>query len=209
VSLNLSKKNAAFFELLEQQARIAHKAAEVMAAMSKDLGNADQYAHQIDKLEDEGDSLVHQLANMSDASFVTPLDKEDLHALSGSLDDIVDNIDACSARIVIYRILQSKPHFVEGVRLLTQAAEVTVVAVKALRSLRKASGLHETLVKIHHLENQADEVFRAALGDLFNTPGSDPIDVMKWKEVYDRVERSVDSCEDIATLVESVVVKYA
>ncbi|HOC31559.1 MAG TPA: DUF47 family protein, partial [Armatimonadota bacterium] len=111
MSLNLSKKNAAFFDLLEQQARIAHKAAEVMAAMSKDLGNADQYAHQIDKLEDEGDSLVHQLANMSDASFVTPLDKEDLHALSGSLDDIVDNIDACSARIVIYRISQSKPHF--------------------------------------------------------------------------------------------------
>lgn len=180
-----------------------------MATMSKDLANADQYAHPIDKLEDGGDSLVHQLANMSDASFVTPLDKEDLHALSGSLDDIVDNIDACSARIVIYRITQSRPHFVEGVRLLTQATEVTVVAVKALRSLRKASGLHETLIKIHHLENQADEVFRAALGDLFNTPGSDPIDVMKWKEIYDRVERSVDSCEDIATLVESVVVKYA
>ena len=204
-----TKKDGTFYDLLDQQAQTAHKAASALAALANDFSKAAQCAQAVDRIEDEGDELAHSMANQCDAAFVTPMDKEDLRALSGALDDITDNIDACSARIAIYRIAEPRPDYPYIMGLLVDCTKEVIAAIGALRNLKARNNLQSRLIRIHDLENKADVAFRGALAELFNEPGADPIAVMKWKEVYDRIERAVDKCEEVATLVESVVVKYA
>jgi uncharacterized protein Yka (UPF0111/DUF47 family) len=140
---------------------------------------------------------------------VTPLDKEDLHALVNGLDDITDFIEASTARLVIYQLLEPREDLHALVRLLVNITAATVKAVSNLRNLKARGKFQHTIIRIHEIENEADRSFRQALGDLFNAPDAEPINVIKWKEIYDRIERAMDSCEDVANMVESVVVKYA
>ncbi|HEY3265974.1 MAG TPA: DUF47 family protein [Armatimonadota bacterium] len=207
--MGLFSKDGVFFDLLEQQAATAHRAAEAFMTLTADFGHLAEHIETIDRIESDGDTLTHQLANRVDSTFVTPLDKEDLHALSGELDNITDNIDACTARIGIYQLLEPREDLVNFVRILVEVTATTVKAVHCLRDLKARDRIHETLVRIHEIENEADEAFRTALGHLFNAPDANPILVIKWKEIYDRIERAVDNCEDVANMVESVVVKYA
>jgi uncharacterized protein Yka (UPF0111/DUF47 family) len=144
-----------------------------------------------------------------DATFVTPLDKEDLRALANLLDDVTDLIDAGAARICLYQISTPRSDLEPFVQILVETVQVTRKAVASLRNLKARKEIHAILVQIHDLENQGDRAYRAAMGDLFNAPNADPLAVLKWKEVYDRIEWAVDKCEDVANMVESVVVKYA
>jgi uncharacterized protein len=207
--LALFNKDASFYDLLEAQADTAHKAAETFLKLTTDWEHLDDYVEMLDALESEGDNLCHQLTNRVDATFVTPLDKEDLHALIGGLDDITDFIDAATARLAIYQLTEPRPDINALIRILVNITAATRKAVGYLRNLKERTQLQHTLIRIHELENQADQGFRKALGDLFNAPDAEPINVIKWKEIYDRIERAMDGCEEVANLVESVVVKYA
>jgi predicted phosphate transport protein (TIGR00153 family) len=206
---NKVNRDTTFYDLLEAQAETAHQAAIMFQHLTTDFTHLAEHVAAIDHLESEGDTLTHQLANKADSTFVTPLDKEDLHALSNSLDDITDMIDSCTARIELYEIKQPREDLEGLVKLLVEITEVTVTAVTFLRTLKSRDKIHDILGRIHALENQADRRFRKALGALVNAPNADPIEVMKWKEIYDRIERAVDQCERVANLVESVVIKYA
>jgi predicted phosphate transport protein (TIGR00153 family) len=207
--VSLFGKDLSFYTLLEQQAEAAHRAAKAFHALTKDFSRCAEYVKQIEDIEHEADDITHQLANKVDRTFVTPLDKEDLHALSSGLDDITDMIEATTARISLYRLESLRPDLEPLVFKLVQVTQATHEAVKGLRDLRNRTALHNAFIHIHELENESDQSFRNALGTLFNSPNPDPLMVMKWKEVYDRVETAVDKCEDVANIVESVVVKYA
>jgi predicted phosphate transport protein (TIGR00153 family) len=206
---NRISKDTTFYDILEAQAETAHQAALVFLKLAGDFAHREEHVQEIDRLESEGDTLTHQLANKADSTFVTPLDKEDLHALSNSLDEITDMIDSCTARLDMYQINEPRPDLQNLVELLVEITEVTRGAVSFLRTLKSREKIHEVLVRIHALENQADRRFRQSLGELVNAPDADPIQVLKWKEIYDRIERAVDQCERVANLVESVVIKYA
>lgn len=205
----LFNKDTTFYDLLEAQAEVAHNAAETFLKLTTDWGHLADYVEELDAIESEGDNLCHQLANRIDSTFVTPLDKEDLHALVNGLDDITDFIEAATARLAIYEIPEPRPDLHALIRLLVNITGATVKAVEHLRNLKARAKLQNTLIRIHELENEADRAFRSALGALFNAPGAEPINVIKWKEIYDRIERAMDGCEDVANMVESVVVKYA
>lgn len=206
--MGLFSKDTTFFDLLEEQAATALRTAQTLQTLVNDFANREEHARAIDRLESEGDTLAHQLANKADSTFVTPLDKEDLHLLSNKLDDITDFIDSCAARILLYQIPEPRPDLPPLVDLLVEIVTVTHEAVSYLRRLKAREKIHEIVVRIHELENMGDRRFRGALGSLFNAPNADPIMVMKWKEVYDRIELAVDQCEDVANLVESTVIKY-
>jgi predicted phosphate transport protein (TIGR00153 family) len=207
--LALFNKDTTFYDLLEAQADTAHKAAQSFLKLTTDWDHLADYVEELDGIESEGDHLCHRLTNHIDSTFVTPLDKEDLHALVGGLDDITDFIDAATARLGIYQIKAPRQDLHALIRLLVNITAATRKAVGHLRNLKERAKLQETLIRIHELENQADLGFRNALGDLFNAPDAEPINVIKWKEIYDRIERAMDGCEDVANMVESVVVKYA
>ncbi len=198
-----------FYELLDAQAAMAVKAARAFHVMVADFSDLAGSAAEIEAIEHDADDLAHQLANRLDATFVTPLDKEDLRRLSSALDDITDIIEAGAQRLLLYRLMEPR-HDLHGlVGLLVAASEATHQVVAKLRSMKGREPLQPLFIKVHEIENESDIAFRSALADLFNSPDLDPLYVMKWKEIYDRVETAVDKCEMVANVVESVVIKYA
>lgn len=204
----ISKKHI-FYELLEKQAQAALDAAKAFQALVNDFDNLGKHAARIKEIESEADHITHELANRIDATFVTPLDKEDLHALSSELDDITDCIEACTGRMALYELKELRPDLKGQVVMLVQITEATLEAVKTLRTKPNRDNVQDIFIRIHQIENEHDAAFRKALASLLNAPDADPINVIKWKAVYDRIEVAVDKCEDVAHIIESVVVKYA
>lgn len=202
-------KNDEFFNLLEAQAQAAQQAAREFYALTIDFSNRKQYVERIARIEHEADGLTHQMSNKLDSTFVTPLDKEDLRALSSALDDITDFVEAAVQRIMLYRLESPRPDLAPLVDLLVKTTEATCEVIATVRRLQKREKINDKLIRVHELENESDHAFRSALAELFNTPTSDPLTVIKWKEIYDRVEIAVDKCEDVAKIVESIAVTYA
>ena len=198
-----------FYDLLEAQAEAAHKAAQTFQALAQDMSQAARYAEAAKKIEREADALTHDLVSKADAKFITPLDKGDLHALSHALDNITDTIEATVARVALYRLSQPRTDLVPMTERLVLITQATREGVNYLRHLKDHKGLAPILVRIHELENQSDEAYQQALADLLNQDGADPLLVIKWKEVYDRIEIVADECENVADVLESLVVKYA
>ena len=202
-------KKQGFYRLLETKAQLSVDAAKEFHNLVDDFANLPRYTTRIKEIESEADHLTHELANLIDATFVTPLDKEDLHALSSELDDVTDCIEACTGRMALYELKQCRPDLGALVLLLLQITEATREAVKALRDKPNRDEIQGLFIHIHQIENEHDARFRKALADLLNAPDADPINVIKWKSVYNRIEAAVDKCEDVAHVIESVVVKYA
>lgn len=198
-----------FYDLLEAQAEAAHKTALAFHSLTEDFGQAAQIAEHVKRLETDADNLTHELVNKADAKFITPLDKSDMHGLSQALDNITDTLEAAVGRIVLYQLTLLRPDLAAMTERLGQITQATREGVNFLRHLKDHKALTPILVRVHTLENEVDQLYRAALGTLLNQSEADPILVIKWKEIYDRVENVADECERVADILESLVVKYA
>ena len=161
-------------------------------------------ALQIKQIENECDSLTHNIIQRLNSTFVTPIDREDIHALATSLDDVMDAIDAAAGVTRRYRIASMRYGARELASLTWQSAMQVKVAVEALE---RRVGVHQLAVEVNRLENSADVVHDEALRRLFEEE-KDAITVMKWKEMLDLLEEATDRCEDCANVLESVVVKH-
>ena len=161
-------------------------------------------ALQIKQVESECDALTHNIIKRLNSTFVTPIDREDIHALAKSLDDVMDSIDAAATVTRRYRMAQVRYGARELASLTWQAAMQVKVAVEALENKK---GVHDLAVEVNRLENAADDVHDEALQRLFDEE-KDAITVIKWKEVLDLLEEATDRCEDCANVLESVVVKH-
>lgn len=205
-----AKKDVAIYDLLERQAAVATRTAQAFLDMAKDFGNLAAHAEAMDKLEDEGDKLTHELQNRIATMFITPLDKEDLRELSSALDDVTDLIEAAGARACLYSLSGPRVELVPLAELQFKCAQLTESAVKELRNgFTKSGTLRQTLMDIHTVENESDRAFRTALKNLFDEPGAEPLNVIKWKELFDRIENAVDKCEHIAAIIGTIIDKYA
>lgn len=205
-----SRRDTALYDLLEEQAKVATRTAEAFQTMVRDFGNLKHHAEIMDKLENEGDKLTHELQGRIATMFITPLDKEDLRELSSNLDDVTDLIEAAGARAELYSLTGPRPELVKLAELLVEASKLTQDAVGELRNgFTKSQKLRDTLKEIHTVENESDRVFRTALKNLFDEPGIDPLTVIKWKEMFDRMENAIDKCEHIAAIIGTIIDKYA
>jgi hypothetical protein len=198
-----------FYDLLERQANYVMDGAREFGVLVANMGDAAVHAESLKRLEDDADTLKHELNNVTDARFITPFDKEDIQSLAGELDDILDLIEATSARVVLFRLDTPHPDLEIQVKFLAKAVEATSQAVQGLRHLKDHKRMHEMLKRIHEVENENDQAYRNALGALFGDTKADPLMVMKWKEIFDRMEAAVDKCEDVAVTLEKIAVKYA
>ncbi len=198
-----------FYDLLEAQAEAAHKAAQTFHALAQDMGQSARYAEAAKKIESDADALTHDLVLKADAKFITPLDKGDMHGLSHALDNITDTIESAVARIALYRLTEARPDLESMTDRLTQLTQATHEGVRYLRHLKDHKTLSPILVRLHQLENESDTAYREALANLLNAADANPLLVMKWKEIYDRIEIIADECENVADILESLVVKYA
>lgn len=203
-------KEGVFFDLLDGQAQVAEEAAGVFLNMARDLAQRAGYLKKIEELEHKGDELTHQLQNKIVGTFITPLDQEDLSELSNNLDDITDFIEAVAARIELYRLSEPRADLEPLAVQLVEITRLVAVAVRELRTtFARSETLRTTLREIHTVENESDRLFRSALAKLFDEPNIEPLTVMKWKEVFDRVETAIDRCEDVAKVIDNMIVKYA
>jgi len=161
-------------------------------------------AQEIKEIEHKCDFLTHEIIQRLNKTFVTPIDREDIHSLATTIDDVIDAIDITAGLVPLYRI--DKVRF--GARELTKliAAQADVLR-RALVALEKRTGVLDLTVEINRIENEADKVYKEALGRLFDEE-RDPIAVIKWKEILSLLEQATDRCEDVANLLENVVVKH-
>ena len=158
----------------------------------------------IKEIESKGDNIVHNIIGSLDKAFITPIDKEDIHRLSMLLDDAIDFIYATSIRLTIFKINRIDDHIRKLADIILETVkkiELGVIGVSKLKSMNRF------YIDIHTLENKADDIYHEALGDLFNK--KDPIEIIKYREIYEYLENITDRCEDIANVIESIVVKHA
>ena len=162
-------------------------------------------ADEIKEVEHKCDFLTHEIIQRLHRTFVTPLDREDIHTLARSLDDVMDAIDASAGVVRLYQIERVRPDARELARLVKASADQVVLA---LRALERRKGVAEPAVEINRLENEADRAHQIALRRLFEEE-KDAIVIIKWKEILDFLEDATDRCEDVANVLEGVVVKHA
>ncbi len=159
----------------------------------------------IKDLEHRGDQLTHEIITTLNQTFVTPFDREDIHALATKLDDVLDLMDAVATRLVIYKVGKVRPGAPELAAILVRATEEIHGAVSRLE---KRDGILEHCITINSLENEGDSAVRTAIGTLFEQE-KDPVEIIKWKEILEVLETATDKCEDVANILESVVLKSA
>jgi predicted phosphate transport protein (TIGR00153 family) len=206
--LGLIPKDVRFFELFERDAANVYQGAIELEEMLEHPDEFEERLKSITNLEHEGDIITHEIMDRLNRTFVTPIDREDIHALAGGLDDILDYIEATADRMHLYKINIPTPEVKELASILTQAVEQISLAIKDLRDLRRARRIMDRGIEINRLENEGDRISRAALARIFDEC-VDPVDAIKWKEIYEHIETAIDKCEDIANVMETVVVKHA
>lgn len=202
---SLLPKDGRFFDDFIAIAQEVQIGARVLVDMLSTEPPKWELADELKRLEHHCDSLAHDSLRRLNQTFVTPLDREDIHAIALSLDDVMDMIDAAGGCVRLYEVQRMRL----GARQLADNLQLcSDQLLLAMRKLESRKGLEEHVVEINRLENEADLIHREAIGSLFREEAN-PIEVMKWKEILDLLERATDDCEDVANLVESVLVKYA
>jgi predicted phosphate transport protein (TIGR00153 family) len=201
-------KDTNFFELFEKQVSFAVGGAKYFKELAA-KGAVDEAAiNKMRAIEHQGDEAAHSIINQLDKTFITPFDREDIHNLVHELDDIIDMFNTIVNRLNVYKIKGVNKYLVEFSGLIEQSVASTECAVRSLRSTKHYKSLSEACVEINRLENMGDALRDKALGELFETE-KDPIEVIKWKEIYQDAETVLDICEDVAHVVESILVKQA
>jgi len=207
MKLRFMPREERFFELFNEQATNLVRAADLLVKLVGDHTQAEDLRRQIEEVEHEGDLTTHEIADRLNRTFLTPFDHEDIHELAGRLDDILDNIEATADRMFLYEAGAASAEMVRLTQVLADAAKALASALERLPDIgRNARRIMDHCIEIHRLENVGDEQSRLALAEVFKE--SDALYALKWKEIYDHVENAIDKCEDVASILEGIVVKH-
>ena len=197
-----------FFVLFEQSAVNIIKASKALKEMLDKWQFIDSCMAEITEIEHEGDSITHQIMSLLHRTFVTPFDREDIAMLAHTMDDVVDFIQSAADAMFIYKIKNPTPRSKELADVIVLAAAEMGKAVASLGHKKEFKQMLEHCVEINRLENAADRVYRAAIGELFES-ATDMADLIKWREIYEHMETATDRCEDVADVLEGVALKNA
>jgi hypothetical protein len=197
-----------FFELFRSQAANVVEGAKLLKDLLEDYTDVDQKRMKIEKCESVGDEIAHAIIEKLNTTFITPMDSEDIHALTSALDDILDLINATSQRLHLYRVDAITEAAIELGNVVLRAAEETEALTDSMEDLRNVKNMKGRWIEVNRLENEGDTISRNAIAGLFEHQ-RDPIEVIKWKELYEHLETAIDKCEDAANIIEAVVLKNA
>ncbi len=197
-----------FFELFEQSAANTIKASKALKEMLDKWQFIDSCIAEITELEHEGDSITHQIISLLHRTFVTPFDREDIALLAHTMDDVVDFIQSAADAMFIYKIKSPTPRARELADVIVLAAAEMGKAVACLKHKKEFKQMLERCVEINRLENAADRIYRAAIGELFDST-TDMAELIKWREIYEHMETATDRCEDVADVLEGAALKNA
>ncbi len=194
-----------FFALFKDMAQKVVQGAHLLRDLMTDYTDRDTKTKAIRTVEHEADLITHEVLNMLNKSFITPIEREDIRALAQYLDTVLDDIEGIANRLEAYGIEKPTPQAIELTSLICQATEQIQ---KAVDSLQKLKSIHIFVVEINRLENMSDNISREMIGKLFREE-PDVRELIRWKDIYEKLERCADRCEDVANVIEDIVVKNA
>jgi predicted phosphate transport protein (TIGR00153 family) len=197
-------QDRSFFDLFEKLAQTVAEGAAELLDLLKNYSDLDRRVGKILDIEHEGDELTHEIIKVLNTSFVTPFDREDIHHLASSLDDVLDAIEAAAEYLQLHKIERPLPQMVSLTETLSQAATKTA---EAMPKLRKMKDLEEYWIEINRLENEGDRFYRRTIAELFSGDYR-AMDVLKWKEIIEQIEGAIDRLEDVANTIESISLKH-
>lgn len=204
----LTPKGSEFFDLFDQLAACAAEAAEAFLEMVEDFGDAPAKAQRIRRTEHHADDITHSAIEKLHTTFVTPLDREQIHTLVSRMDDVIDLLDCSARRLILYGVRETTAEVRQMARVLRDATLAIQKAVGGLRNLKSAPEIREHCVQINKLENDGDALRDATVAKLFREQ-TDAIEILKWKEIYEDIEEAIDRCEDVANVIEGVLLENA
>ncbi len=207
MALNFMPKEVKFFDYLSLQAENLVKASGYFKSVLKDGVMNELAARKMHDLEHEGDTLMHEIADMLNRTFITPIDREDIFALANQLDDVLDLLNAMASRMRLYKLDPGETYFSQFIDLIDQSAAALSNAVKHMHDTKKARRVLDHCIEVNRLENLGDALREKAISSLFETE-KDPMMVIKWKEMYEVAEGTLDNCEHVAKVIESILVKH-
>lgn len=198
----------AFFDLFDDIAVVLVEAAECLHALTTDYSRSDELARVLRQMEKSLDGATDSIIQRLNDSFVTPIDREDIHALASGMDDVLDYIEASADRMKLYGVDAPREEAAELAAILIESTKQIRDGIHGLSHFRDIDAILAPCVQINKLENDADEVYRRAIGRLFREEKK-PLEIAKWLEIFARLEKATDKCEDVANVLESIVVKNA
>ena len=209
MGIRLIPREEKFFDMFYEQAETIVEAADLLDVIISDFTDLERKVMQMNGIEHKADEICHRIVGKLNVTFITPLDQEDIHSLASAIDDIVDYIDATVERLMLYKVGKPTEDFAQLARILHRAVEETQKAVGQLGVFKKNQNtMKQCWIEINRLENEGDSTSRAAIAKLFSE-GCDAVEVIKWKEIYEHVETAIDKCEDVANILEQIVLKHA
>lgn len=208
----LNTKEDKFYVNFQKQSEIILEATKALDIFVDSLESDNAYSQKIQELEHKADQIVHTIIDDLNNSFVTPIDREDIYHITKRMDDIIDNIESVVHRFIMFNITKANEETKIFVNFLKNCAEEIVqlmnfVPLMSKESARKA--IKDKVISVNKIENEADLFFREIVGKMFRAENIEPLEVVKWKDIYQRFENTIDSCEDVVNIIEGVVMKHA
>jgi predicted phosphate transport protein (TIGR00153 family) len=192
-----------FFSLFRKQAAGVREGCHELREMMIQFDRLEARASRLKEIEHQGDIVTHEIFERLNRTFITPLEREDIHNLASGLDDVLDSVEAIGSRLVLFRVVASTPQAIQLCEILDECGQAIEKAVEHLKDFK---GLMSFTIEINRLENEADVISRHVVADLFSGR-HDLLDVLRWKEIYGRLESATDQCEDVANTIEAIVLK--
>ena len=202
---NLIPREIAFFEMFRKAAHNMIEGSRLLKDMMEDFRNPVEQARRIKDIEHIGDGITHDIAVKLNQTFITPLDREDIHGLASVLDDILDLVEAVADRFVVFKVAKPTETAIKLANILYQSAVAVGAGIDQLG--KPHAQLKEYCIRVNSFENEADRITRDAISGLFEDE-KDPITVIKWKEIYENFEEGTDRCEDVANILERIALKH-
>jgi uncharacterized protein Yka (UPF0111/DUF47 family) len=204
--LALVPRTNEFYDLFGEAGLNALAAARATEQRLREFPDTAVPHERVKELESEGDRLTHELIQLLNTQYVTPLDREDIYALATAIDDVVDHIEEATDLLELYGVESPTRQSIEQSRILTAAVGHLCAALGGLKSQR---GVQEELIRLKELEDEGDRIMRDAIADLFRDERIDPLTVIRWKDIFEALEDALDACETAANVVGNIVVKNA
>jgi predicted phosphate transport protein (TIGR00153 family) len=207
VQFRLMPRSESFFDLLEKSSSNLGRASRLLVEILRNPSDLDQSAREMKAIEEEGDQIVHEVMEKLHRTFITPLDRQDIHNLISALDDVLDFIEAAVDRFALYRARTVTPQAIELAEIIRRQTDEIQIIVPLLRRITHGA-IVPHCVEINRLENVADSTLRSGLEELFSAP-VDLLRVIQWKELYELLEAATDKAEDVADVIDGIVLQNA
>ncbi len=201
--MQLIPRDGKFYDLFNEQADNIHKAAQQLVALFGDFNEVEKRVAEIKSAEHKGDQITRSVMTKLNKTFITPFDREDIHALSSALDDVMDLVDAAASRLITYKVKFVTPGAFQQANVILRGSEILV---KAVSELRKPQNILKYCEQLNQIEEEGDRIKGECIAKLFED-SMEAIEIMKWKEIYEVLEAATDKCEDVADVLAAVVLK--